>query len=74
MPKGIKVAYFCKYLQEVDLKGSNTISVIVEIKHLSLDNEIISDKEKVNLEFSGIARIGRSYAMQSETMIAPEIP
>lgn len=74
MPVGIKVAFFCEYLQEVDLKGSKTIPVIVEIKHLYLDNEIISDKEKVNLEFSGIARVSRSYAMQDETLIAPEIP
>lgn len=74
MPKGIKVAFFCEYLQEVELKGSKTIPVIVEIKHLYLNNEIISDQEKMNLEFSGIARVGRSYAMQGENMIAPEIP
>ncbi len=74
MPKGIKVAFFCEYLQEVDLKGTKTIPVIVEIKHLYLKDEIISDKEKVNLEFSSIARIGRSYAMPGENIIAPDIP
>ena len=72
VPKGIKVAFFCQYLQEVNLKGSKTIPVIVEIKHLYLNNEIISDKEKVNLEFAGIARVGRNYAMQGETIIAPD--
>lgn len=74
MPKGIKVAFFCEYLQEVDLKGTKTIPVIVEIKHLYLNNEIISDTEKVNLEFAGIARVGRSYAMQGENIMAPDIP
>jgi len=74
MPKGIKVAFFCKYLQEVDLKGSKTIPVIVEIKHLYLDNEIITDKEKIRLEFSSIARVGRGYAKLDESITAPEIP
>lgn len=74
VPKGIKVAFFCEYLQEVDLKGSKTIPVIVEIQHLYLNDEIISDKEKINLEFSGIARVGRRYASTDKIIPAPEIP
>ncbi|MEN8727004.1 MAG: flavin reductase family protein [Sulfurovum sp.] len=74
MPEGIKVAFFCEYLQEVDLKGSKTIPVIVEIKHLYLDNQIISDTEKISVEFSSIARVGREYAILGESITAPEIP
>lgn len=74
MPAGIKVAFFCEYLQEVDLKGSKTIPVIVEIKHLYLDNEIISDTEKISVEFSSIARVGRKYATLGESLTAPEMP
>ena len=74
MPKGIKVAFFCEYLQEVELKGSKTIPVIVEIKHLYLDDKIISDKEKINLHFSSIARVGRGYASLREDIKAPNIP
>ena len=74
MPTGIKVAFFCEYLQEVDLKGSKTIPVIVEIKHLYFDDKIISDKEKINLEFSSIARVGRGYAKLNESLKTPEIP
>lgn len=74
VPKGIKVAFFCEYLQEVDLKGSKTIPVIVEIQHLYLNDEIISDKEKIGLEFSGIARVGRRYASTDKIIPAPEIP
>lgn len=74
MPKGIKVAFFCDYLQEVDLKGSKTIPVIVEIKHLYLGNEIISDKEMICTEFSTIARVGRKYTLLGESITAPEIP
>jgi flavin reductase (DIM6/NTAB) family NADH-FMN oxidoreductase RutF len=74
MPEGIKVAFFGEYLQEVDLKGSKTIPVIVEIKHLYLDNEIISDREKITFEFSSIARVGREYKTLDKSIIAPEIP
>jgi flavin reductase (DIM6/NTAB) family NADH-FMN oxidoreductase RutF len=74
IPKGIKIAFFCEYLQEVDLKGSKTIPVIIEIKHLYLDNEIISDEDKITLEFSGIARIGREYATLNENITTPNIP
>jgi len=74
MPEGIKVAFFCEYLQEVDLKGSKTIPVIIEIKHLYLDEKIITDKEKISLEFSGIARVGRAYAILDESITAPKIP
>ena len=74
MPKGIKVAFFCEYLQEVALKGSKTIPVIVEIKHLYLEDKIISDKEKINLEFSSIARVGRGYASLREDVTTPDFP
>jgi len=74
MPKGIKVAFFCEYLQEVALKGSKTIPVIIEIKHLYLEDNIISDKEKINLEFSSIARVGRGYATLREDIETPDIP
>ena len=74
MPKNIKIAFFCEYLQEVDLKGSKTIPVIVEIKHLYLNDEIITDQEKIGLEFSSIARVGRGYATLDKNITAPEIP
>lgn len=74
MPQGIKVAFFCEYLQEVDLKKSKTIPLIVEIKHLYLDDKIISDKEKMILDFSTIARIGRSYTCTDKLIHPPKIP
>jgi flavin reductase (DIM6/NTAB) family NADH-FMN oxidoreductase RutF len=74
MIEGIKTAFFCEYLQEVDLKGSKTIPVILEIKHLYLDETIITDKEKMTLEIDAIARVGRSYAKIGEEMQAPPIP
>jgi len=74
MIEGIKAAFFCEYLQEVDLKGSKTIPVILEIKHLYIDEVIISDKERMRMELDTIARVGRSYAKIGEEMQAPPIP
>lgn len=74
MPEGINVAFFCEYLQEVELKGSKTVPLILEIKHLYIDNEIISDTEKITLEFSTIGRVGRGYATLNKEIQAPEIP
>lgn len=74
MVEGIKAAFFCEYLQEVDLNGSKTIPVILEIKHLYIDDVIISDKEKMSIELDAIARVGRSYAKLGEEMEAPPMP
>ena len=74
IPEGIKVAFFCEYLQEVDLKGSKTIPVIVNIKYLYLHDIIISDEAKIKVEFDAIARVGRGYATLKENLTPPVIP
>ena len=74
MVKGMKAAFFCEYLQEVDLKGSKTIPVIIEIKHLYINESIITDSEKMTLELDAIARIGKSYAKLGEKITPPDIP
>ncbi|SFZ97826.1 Nitrilotriacetate monooxygenase component B [hydrothermal vent metagenome] len=74
MVEGVKAAFFCEYMQEVDLKGSSTIPVIIEIKHLYIDESIISDREKMTLELDAIARIGKSYAKLGEKITPPLIP
>jgi flavin reductase (DIM6/NTAB) family NADH-FMN oxidoreductase RutF len=74
IPEGIKVAFFCEYLQEIELKGSKTIPVIVEIKHLYLDDQIITDREKMKVTFEAVARTGRGYASLKEDLLPPTIP
>jgi len=74
MVKGVKAAFFCEYLQEVDLKGSKTIPVIIEIKHLYINESIITDSDKMTLELDAIARIGKSYAKLGEKITPPDIP
>lgn len=66
MVEGAKNAFFCEFLQEVELKGSKTIPLIVEIKEQYIADEIIVDKEKLRLEYSPIARVGKSYARIGE--------
>ncbi len=61
MPKDIKVAFCCEYLQEVDLKESKTIPVIVGIKYMYIDDKIISDSKNISFELDAIARVGRNY-------------
>ena len=62
MVTGVENAFFCEFLQEVELQGSQTIPLIVEIKEQYIADEIIVDREKLRLEYSPIARVGKSYA------------
>jgi flavin reductase (DIM6/NTAB) family NADH-FMN oxidoreductase RutF len=68
MPTGIKAAMFGTYLQEVDLKGSKTIPVIIEIDHLYLDETIITDPEKMKLSLDAVARMGGTYRALGEEL------
>jgi flavin reductase (DIM6/NTAB) family NADH-FMN oxidoreductase RutF len=74
IPKNIKVAFFCEYYQEIELNGSKTIPIIVEIKHLYTNKEIITDQESLKVKFDAIARVGSKYSKLSEEIEAPLIP
>ena len=71
VPKGIRTAMFGSYLQEVDLKGSQTVPVIIEVAHLYIDESIITDPEKLKLSFDAIARIGGEYRMLGDALPTP---
>lgn len=68
IPKNIQIAYFCDYLQEVTLKDSKTVPVIIEIKHLYVNDEIITDTETMTYEVESIGRIGKNYAKLGERL------
>ncbi len=70
MPAGIKAAMFGTYMQEIDL-GGKTVPVIIEIDHLYLDDNIITDKEKLKIDFDAIARMGNSYRVLGVELEAP---
>lgn len=68
IPQNIQVAYFCDYLQEVTLEGSKTVPTIVQIKHLYINDEIITDPETIAFEVESIGRIGKNYAKLGERL------
>ncbi len=63
MVEGVSVAFFCELLQEIDLQGSSTVPLVLEIKHT-----FVADNPQ-----TPIARIGRSYAAIGEALKAPTL-
>jgi flavin reductase (DIM6/NTAB) family NADH-FMN oxidoreductase RutF len=74
MIEGVPSAFFCEFYQEIDLKGSQTIPLVVEIKEQFIDDAIISDKERITLDYEPLARVGKSYALLGKKITPPSIP
>ena len=72
--EGTPSAFFCEFHQEVDLKGSKTIPIIVEIKEQFIDDNIITDTKRISIEYEPLARVGKSYAKLGEKINPPQIP
>ena len=72
--KGVPSAFFCELYQEIDLKGSKTIPLVVEIKSQYIDENIITDTEKITLDYEPLARVGKSYALLGKKITPPTIP
>lgn len=68
------VAYYCTLNQEIDLGGSSTIPLVLNVEEIFVDDEAISDKEKLTISFKPVARIGKSYAFLGQDVEAPMIP
>jgi flavin reductase (DIM6/NTAB) family NADH-FMN oxidoreductase RutF len=73
MVKGVPSAFFCDFYQELELKGSKTIPLVVEIKEQYIADAILSDKEKITLDYEPVARVGKSYALLGKKIVAPII-
>jgi flavin reductase (DIM6/NTAB) family NADH-FMN oxidoreductase RutF len=74
MIKGVPSAYFCELNQEIDLGGGSTIPLVLNVKEIFVDDEVITDKERLTISFDPVARIGKSYAFLGEEIEAPKIP
>ncbi|RRS30543.1 MAG: flavin reductase [Epsilonproteobacteria bacterium (ex Lamellibrachia satsuma)] len=74
MIKGVPSAYFCELNQEIDLGGGSTIPLVLNVKQIFVDDEVITDKKRLTISFDPIARIGKSYAFLGEEIEAPKIP
>jgi len=72
--KDVPAAYFCTLNQEIDLGGGLTIPLVLNVKQIFVDDEVISDKERISISFKPVARIGKSYAFLGEEIEAPQIP
>ncbi len=73
MIKGVKSAFFCEFYQEMELKNSKTIPLVVEIKEQYICDEIIVDKENMILDYEPVARVGKSYALLGKKITPPKI-
>ena len=73
MVAGVPSAFFCEFYQEIDLKGSKTIPLVVEIKAQFIDDAVLIDKENMTLKYEPIARVGKSYALLGKNITQPTI-
>jgi len=74
MIEDIPSAYFCDFNQEIDLGGGSTIPLILNVRHIFVDDKVITDKDKITIEFNPVARIGKSYAFLGDEITPPVIP
>jgi len=74
MIKGVPAVYFCDFNQEIDLGGGATIPLVLNVKQIFVDDEVITNKERLTIAFKPVARIGKSYAFLGEEIDAPQIP
>ncbi len=73
MVSGVPSAFFCEFYQEIELKGSQNVPLIVEIKAQFIDDTIIRDKENITLDYAPLARVGKSYALLGKNITPPSM-
>jgi flavin reductase (DIM6/NTAB) family NADH-FMN oxidoreductase RutF len=74
MIKGVPSAYFCTFNQEIDLGGGSTIPLVLNVKQIYVDDRVISNKERLSIDFKPVARMGKKYAFLGKEIEAPVIP
>ncbi len=74
MIQNVPVAYFCEFNQEINLGGGLTIPLVLNVKKIYIQDEAITDKERMTIEFDPVARIGKSYAFLGDAINPPKIP
>ena len=74
MVDGVPSAFFCELYQEIDIKDSKTIPLVIEIKHQYIKDEVIVDKERISIDYEPVARVGKSYALLGKKITPPSIP
>jgi len=72
--KGVPSAYFCTLNQEIDLGGGTTVPLVLNVEQIFVNDEVITDKERLTIAFKPVARMGKSYAFLGTEIKAPAIP
>ncbi len=67
----IPIAFFCTLYSEIELKGSKTIPLILEIKKEYAKDDVVNNTLRTN--FKPIARLGGEYAFLCESIKPPKI-
>ncbi len=71
---GVPIALFCRLYEEIDLKGSKTVPLILEIEAQYLDDTIVSDADSLLIEWRPIGRVAKRYAKMGEEIAPAKIP
>lgn len=67
MVKGVEVAYFCDFFRKVDI-GGTTVPLIYKINTVFLDDKVITNKERLHIDFDAVGRIGKKFALEYKTI------
>ncbi len=65
VPKSANVVIFADYLKEVELDGSKTIPVIIEVKSIYVDDKLYNNGK---IEIDPLARVGAGYFALGEAL------
>ena len=65
VPKSANVVIFADYLKEVELDGSKTIPVIVEVKSIYIDDKLYNNGK---IKIDPLARVGAGYFALGEAL------
>lgn len=72
--EGVDVAFGCRLLQEVNLPGSKTIPLILEIKEQFIEDRVIKDLDSLKLNCNNLGRVGANYISKCQIVSPPDIP
>jgi len=65
----IPSAFFCTFMQEIDLEHSLTKPIVLEVKSQYINkNNLKIENNRVKINFNAIARLGQSYAKIGEKL------
>ncbi len=72
--EGTTTAFFCTLYQELEIEGSKTIPLILKIESQYINDDNITDRDKMKISCKNVGRVGAEYIVYDDTIKAPEIP